>query len=135
MNRPKGVVLLFVLGLSGIIAVVIVTLLIHLRAQVSRQELWLDRIRAYYLCQTGLSVAMLDLSAGRVPTLIPGRSYVKHFTFYMGPRAYEVNYQITNQGGKRVFSVSVPSPCGLRYTYYLGAVGRRAFPIFIRGKL
>ncbi|MFH0913135.1 MAG: hypothetical protein V1884_02500 [Candidatus Omnitrophota bacterium] len=130
----KGVALIFTLGLMGLIVVIIATLLMHLKAQVSRQQLWMDRVKAHYLCQTGLSVAMLDLAAGKVPSLPSGQSYTRTFTFTMGARAYDVTYKITNDKGSRIFYATVPSPQGLNYTYYLKASGQRAFPAFIRGK-
>jgi len=134
MKNSRGVALIFALGLSGLVIVIITTLLIHLKSEVARQQLWLDRIKGHYLCQTGLSVAMLDLSLGKVPSLSGGQSYTKTFAFTMGSRTYNITYEITNERGRRVFRVTVPSPGGLDYTYSLGATGRRAFPVFIRGK-
>jgi len=134
MKNSKGLALIFTLGLMGLIIVIIATLLTHLKAQISRQQLWMDRVKAQYLCQTGLSVAMLDLAAGRVPSLSSGQTYTRTFTFTMGARAYDVTYKITNDSGKRIFYVTVPSPQGLDFTYSLRASGQRAFPAFIRGK-
>jgi len=135
MKGPRGIALIFTLGLIGLITVVIATLLLNLRFQIAREEVWLDRVKAYYLCQTGLSVAMLDLSAGRVPTLTAGHSYSKTFAFPMGPHTYNITYTISmGSNGTRTFRASVSSPLGLSHTYYLDSSGRRSWPLFIRGK-
>jgi hypothetical protein len=134
-SRARGVALIFTLGIILLVSVVIATLLLNLKFQIGRQEIWLDRVKAYYLCQTGLSVAMLDLSKGKVPTLPAGQSYSKTFSFPMGSKSYNITYTITMQSnGNRTFRASVLSPFGLGYTYRLDSRGRRPWPLFIRGK-
>jgi hypothetical protein len=134
MKPSKGAGLILALGAIGIISVVVATLLLSLSSRLRRVEIWMDRTKAYYLCQTGLSVAMLDLAAGRVPASIPAAGYSRTFSFPMGGRYYNVTYKITTETeGWRRIKASTSSPLGLGYAYYLESGGRRAFPIFIRG--
>lgn len=133
MKQSKGVGLILALGAIGIISVVVATLLLSLGGRVRRAETWLDRTKAYYLCETGLSVALLDLAAGSVPSPIPPGGHSRTFSFSMGGRSYNITYRITAEAeGRRRIRASVSSPLGLGYTYYLESGGRRAFPIFIR---
>lgn len=129
----KGVVLLMVMGLSLVLFVGITGLLFVLKANIRSREAFKERIEAYYLCETGAAVAILDIRAGHIGR---GRGQWTQRTFDYGVDniTYRIHYEIskTHAGFWQIVSSVGPSS-GFYRTYKLKVVGQRSVPIFIWG--
>jgi len=131
----KGIVLLLVIGLSLILFIATMGLLFVLRANTRNIESIRERIEAYYLCETGASVAILDIAAGRIGHG-SGQWTTRTFNYTMNNKTYPISYTVTKvreTGGQWQIISEVGSQAGFMHTYKLRVGGRRAFPIFIKG--
>jgi len=129
MHGPKGVILMLTIATLLFISLVTIPLLFILNSRVKQHDRGLDRSMAYYLCETGLSFALLDFSMGRVTLDVE-----KPYDFMMGGKTYPITYVVSKKLGVYSFTATVSSPNGLGCTYSLTMRGKRGFPIFIRGK-
>ncbi len=133
LRNKKGILILLVSALSIIICLGILILLFVLRANALNLEAFRERAIAYYLCETGASVAILDIGHGRVGSGA-GQSLTRTFNYAMGGKTFPINYEVskTADGQWQVISW-VDSSAGFSHRYKLRVGGMRAFPIFIRG--
>lgn len=129
-QREKGVVLLMVIGFSLVTFVGLMGLLFVLRANIRNLEAFSQRARAYYLCETGASVGILDIAKGNIGA--PPKWKSRTFPYTMGSRTYTVKYDIDKPDNVWMILATVGPPDFDR-TYHLRVGGRRAFPIFSRG--
>ncbi|MFA6583704.1 MAG: hypothetical protein WCS77_05345 [Elusimicrobiaceae bacterium] len=125
----KGYALVLVLGIVVIMASTVASIVILMRGRASDLENILDRTTAYYLCETGASVAVLDIAAGK----IKAGNTTRTFDFTIGDQSYKVRYVVKKVSGVWAIESSVASPLRLGATYTLKVGGQRAFPIFIKG--
>jgi hypothetical protein len=132
-EKEKGIVLLMVIGLVLVVFVGIIGLLFVLEARRRNLEAFKERARAYYLCELGASVAILDIGRGKIGSK-PDQWTERTFDYLIPEenRTYEINYAITRPAGQWQIISSVGPP-GFHRTYKLRVGGRRAFPYFIRG--
>lgn len=146
MTGRRGYALMMVLGMVVIMASTIACLNILTRGRVDDLHLTLDRTTAYYLCETGASVAMLDIGRGRVykNVSIPSmnisynafdNSVKRTFNFSIGSQVYPITYVVSKAGGDWNIKSTVSSPYGLGYIYQLEVGGKRAFPFFNASKM
>lgn len=131
-QNQKGMVLLMVAGLSLILFVGIIGLLFVLEANIRHIEAFRERAEAYYLCETGASVAILDIAQGKIGSG-PGQWTQRTFNYSVGDKIYPIQYKVTKSAGQWQIVSWVDSSVGFKRTYKLRMGGRRAFPIFIRG--
>lgn len=131
-QRQKGVVLLMVMGLSLVLFIGIAGLLFVLRANIRNIEAFKERARAFYLCETGASVAIMDIARGKIGTG-PGKWTERTFDYTMGDKTYPIYYKVTRSAGQWKIVSIVNASAGFNWTYKLRVGGQRAFPIFIRG--
>ncbi len=131
-QKQKGFVLLMVIGLSLAISIGIASLLFFLRSNVRNIEAFEERARAYYLCETGASLAILDIAHGKIGTG-EGQWTERTFNYSVGDKAYPIRYRVTKSAGQWMILAWVDASSGFSRTYKLRVGGRRAFPIFIRG--
>jgi hypothetical protein len=127
-----AITVVVVITLSLTLAVLLLYILVN--AKLDSILGYKDRVIAYYLCETGISVAMLDFGRGNIGK---GKNQwtERSFDFDIGKKKYAIHYKITRPSGSTNYKVtsSVKSPLGFKRSYYLTAAGPRAFPIFIRG--
>jgi hypothetical protein len=128
----KGIALLMVIGFSMVIFMTIIALLFTLRANMRNLASFKERAEAYYLCETGASVALLDISKGKVGAGA-GKGMQRAFDYDMGGKVYNITYVVTKKNGQWDIVSSVGPQAGFSKTYKLRIGGRRAFPWFIRG--
>ena len=128
----KGVALLLVIGFSIVIFMTIIALLFTLRANLRNLASFKERTEAYYLCETGASVALLDIAAGKIGMGV-GKWTQRSFDYAMGGGIYNITYVVTKKNGQWDIVSSVGPQSGFARTYKLRIGGRRAFPWFIRG--
>ncbi|MFA5090245.1 MAG: hypothetical protein WC510_04335 [Candidatus Omnitrophota bacterium] len=131
-GQRKGVVLLMVVTLSLIIFIWIMGLLFVLRSNVYNLVSFEERAKAYYLCETGVSVAILDIANGKIGTT-SGKWTERQFEYEMGGINYFINYKVRKQNGRWYIDTWVDQSSGFSREYTLAVGGQRAFPIFIRG--
>lgn len=131
-QREKGIILLMVSGLSLVIFVGIMGLLFVLGAHTRKAEAFKERAKAYYLCEVGASVAILDIANAKIGTG-PGRWTQRRFDYKIEDKTYQINYQVTKSRGRWQIVSWVDSSSGFNRTYKLRVGGQRAFPIFIWG--
>ena len=127
-----GYVLIFVLCVSVIILGIIAAVLVYTQGSFGDHRVTLDRQIAQYLCETGASVAILDMNAGHIGTK-SGQWMSRTFTFTVGSSNYASNYQAYNETGVWAIVSWVQSPLGLNTIYHTTIMGRMAFPIFVKG--
>ncbi|MDD2703226.1 MAG: hypothetical protein PHC33_04400 [Candidatus Omnitrophica bacterium] len=132
LKNNKGVLILLVSALSIIICLGIMILLFVLRSNALNMEAFRERAVAYYLCETGASVAILDIGKGRIGTGA-GQYTSRTFDYTMGSKTYPINYEVTKSAGQWQVISWVDSSAGFSHRYKLRVGGRRAFPFFIRG--
>lgn len=132
-SGEKGVVLVLVCGFILVVSIVLLGTYIHLRGRVHDVEIFTDRTKAYYLCETGASVAILDIGKGKIGTG-PGKWTERTFNFTVGEGIYPIHYEVDKVRGQWMIVSSVDSPLGLDIRYSLKVGGRRAFPIFIKAR-
>lgn len=119
--------MLLVICFSMVIFMSIIALLFTLRANLRNLASFKERTEAYYLCETGASVALILISNGKIK---PQDS----FDYKMGGKIYNISYEAKKSNGGLWDIVSSVGPAsGFSYTYKLRVGGRRAFPWFIRG--
>jgi hypothetical protein len=131
-SSQKGVALLLVIGFSMVIFMTIIALLFTLRANLRNLASFKERTEAYYLCEMGASVAILDINEGSIGKGV-GQWTQRSFDFGMGGIIYNITYVITKKDGLWDIVSSVGPTSGFSKTYKLRIGGRRAFPWFIRG--
>ena len=132
LRNKKGVLILLVSALSIIICLGILVILFVLRANALNLEAFRERAVAYYLCETGASVAILDIGKGRVGRGA-GQWTKRTFNYTMGGRTYPLNYEVTKVAGQWQIVSWVEPSAGFSHRYKLRVGGMRAFPLFIRG--
>ena len=132
LQNKKGVLILLVSALSIIICLGILIILFVLRANALNLEAFNERAVAYYLCETGASVAIVDQGKGRIGKG-PGQWTARAFNYEMGGKNYPLNYEVTKVSGTWQIVSWVGPAAGFSHTYKLRVGGKRAFPIFIRG--
>ena len=132
LRNNKGVLILLVSALSILICLGILILLFVLRANALNLDAFRERAIAYYLCETGASVAIVDIGKGRVGTGA-GQSPSRTFNYTMGSKTYAINYEVTKTGGQWQIISWVEPSAGFSHRYKLRVGGMRAFPFFIRG--
>jgi hypothetical protein len=131
-SSQKGIALLLVIGFSMVIFMSIIALLFTLRANLRNLASFKERTEAYYLCETGASVALLDIANGHIGDG-SGQWTQKSFDYDMGGKICNISYEVTKKNGVWDIVSSVGSASGFDKTYKLRIGGRRAFPWFIRG--
>ncbi|MFA5363120.1 MAG: hypothetical protein WC335_07790 [Candidatus Omnitrophota bacterium] len=132
LKDNRGVLILLVSALSIIICLGILILLFVLRANALNLEAFRERAIAYYLCETGASVAIVDIGKGRIGTGT-GQYTSRTFDYEMGRQTYPINYEVTKVAGQWQIISWVDSSAGFSHRYKLRVGGMRAFPFFIRG--
>jgi len=140
-NRIGSVAITAVLGITLTLTLAALLLYTLVSAKIDALHGYKDRFTAYYLCETGISVAMLDFAQGKIGKN-SGQWAERDFDYEVNGKKYKIHYKISRPSGAANYKVtssvykvtsSVKSPYGLNKTYYLTASGPRAFPIFIRG--
>ena len=133
-NRIGSVAITAVLGITVTLTLAVLLLYTLVNVKIDALHGYKDRFAAYYLCETGISVAMLDFAQGKIGKN-PGQWAERDFDYEVNGKKYKIHYKISRPSGAANYKVtsSVKSPYGLNKTYYLTASGPRAFPIFIRG--
>lgn len=128
----RGFAFMLSLGTLFLLSLTVIAMIIVLNYRVKQHEKGMDRIIAYYLCETAQTFAQCDfIIPGRFKTFPVTRSY----TVNARNTAYTVSYTVEKkQGGAYEIVSSVPSPLGLGCTYKLRMGAKRGFPYFIRGK-
>ncbi len=132
-QNKKGAALIMVAVLAMLFAITEATLFSIMKYRISNCETWLESSRAYYLLETGASIAIVDIGSGRIGNA-PGQWTERDVSIPLGGSEYSVNYKVTKEGGRWFVTTSVDSPLSLGRIYYLRLGGVRAFPYFIRGK-
>ncbi len=132
MLRNKGIALILVIGFSLVIFSTVIALLFILRANLRNLVSFKERAEAYYLCETGASIAILDIAAGRIGAG-SGQWTQRDISYPMGGRSYIIHYAVTTSGSQWNVVSSVGPSSGFYKTYNLRVGGRRSFPLFIRG--
>jgi hypothetical protein len=131
-KKQKGGILIFlVIAFFLIAAIGIGGLLFVLMTHLRTAEALKERTQAYYLCETGASVAILDIARGAIGTG-PGQRLTHTFDREMGGETYQVKYTVSKSAGMWNIVAEVGPPRFNR-TYKLRIGGMRSFPIFIRG--
>jgi len=125
----KGVALLMVVGLSLVLFIGLIGLFFVLTTNLRNLEALKERTEAYYLCETGASVAILDIAHGKIGSG-PNQWTTRTFNYRVGDKTYSIKYTITKTTG--VWQI-ISEVAGFNRPYKLTVVGIRAFPIFIRG--
>lgn len=132
-RRKKGLILLLVSGLSISVFAVMMLMLFIFNANLRQVTSFKERTKAYYLCETGASVAILDIANGKIGTG-QGQRTEWAFPFTIDGRSYPIHYKITKQSGQwHITSWIDKNESGFSRTYKLHVGGTRAFPFFIRG--
>jgi hypothetical protein len=110
----------------------IVGILFVLRANIRNSEAFKERAKAYYLCETGASIAILDIRNGRIGN--GSGQWTEHaYNYSMGGTTYSISYKVEKERGAWLITSWVGPASGFSRTYKLKVGGQRAFPIFIRG--
>jgi hypothetical protein len=129
--------LLLVFGMVILAGLVVTGLFSLLQSRTEDLRIALDRTQAQYLCETGVSVALIDFKAGKVNKYQPD-TMQKTFRFFVGSKPNDITYTMTENNGLWGITASVDSPSGLpsstgsglmRYSLTYG--GRRLFPMFL----
>ncbi|MBI3547987.1 MAG: hypothetical protein HY078_02935 [Elusimicrobia bacterium] len=128
----RGQSLVLVFGVIIVASSVLVGLYSMLKTRTDDLAAISDRIIAQYLCEAGISAALLDIKNGRVG-VDAGQWMARIFTFPVGARSYEIQYVVTKDQGNWDIVASVDSPTGQGLRYSLRVGGSRAYPIQILG--
>lgn len=119
-------------GLSLIIFIGMMGFLFILGAYTRKGEAFKERVKAYYLCETGASVAILDIAKGKIGSGA-GQWLQRNFNYNVEGGTYQINYKVSKQRGQWQIISWVGPSSGFSRTYRLRVGGQRSFPIFIRG--
>jgi hypothetical protein len=131
INNTKGAaVLVAVFALVMLLNMALLTLYVVTKARIDLTKDNLDTSLAYYLCETAVSVCMLDFAHGKIGNS-PGQWTERNFDYKIGSTVYPINYVIRRPHGGD-YQVTTSVNVGDK-SYSLTAGGARAFPIFIRG--
>ncbi|MDP8229802.1 MAG: hypothetical protein P9L93_01715 [Candidatus Gorgyraea atricola] len=135
LRNPKGsVAIMLVSSITIVLTLAVLYLYILINARIDSIHGYKDRFLAYYLCETGISIAMLDFGEGNIG---PSRRQwtERNLEFEIDGKPYAIYYNITKAPGSANYKIlsMVKSPFGLDRTYYMTASGPRAFPLYIRG--
>ncbi len=137
-DRQKGVALLVVSGIALVFFAAVMGLLFVLDANIRSLESVKEHTVAYYLCETGASKFITEISNGNIgygtnPTSGVKQWTQKTFDYVMGTKTYHIKYTVSKATGVWDIVSEVGQSSGFSRTYKLRVRGRRAFPIFIRG--
>jgi len=129
-NTKGAVVLVSIFAVMLFINLALLTLYAVTKARIDFTRSNIDKALAYYLCETGTSVAMLDFAHGKIGTS-QGQWTERAFDYIVGSKRYSINYKISRPSGGDYKVVTGVSIGGKNYSLVAG--GARAFPVFIRG--
>jgi hypothetical protein len=132
VRRNKGIAMVLVIGFSLVIFSTVMALLFILRANLRNLVAFKERAEAYYLCETGASIAILDIARGHIGSG-SGQWTERDISYSMGGQTYTIHYAVTTSAGQWSVVSSVGPSSGFYKTYNLRVGGRRSFPMFIRG--
>ncbi len=121
-----------VLFISLVLFIVIIGLLYILGANLRQLQAYDERTRAYYLCETAASVAILDIGQGKIGTGA-GQWTEKTINLVLDGQSYPVKYVVSRENQQWVIISKITAGAGFRQNYNSRVGGRRAFPIFIKG--
>lgn len=136
LRNPKGsVAIMLVSSITIILTLAVLYLYILINARIDAMHGYKDRFLAYYLCETGISIAMLDFGQGKIGNHPRRQWTARNLDFEIDGKDYAIYYNITKAEGSPNYKIlsMVKSPLGLDRTYYMTAAGPRAFPLYIRG--
>lgn len=142
MAKRKGIAFILVVALSITILIALSAMFFTLKANINNLKVVKERSIAYYLCETGASVAIRKIQIN--PNSIPNfacRNRVcsgsETFTFPVVGNNYNITYQATRtqEHGQYLWEIiSKVGPPQFSQIYKLRVTARRrAFPIFIKG--
>lgn len=143
-ERQKGIILFIVICVTLIIFAGIAGLLFVLDANYRGLRSIKERTQAFYLCEVGASVAIMDITNGCIGTAgntgpacriqDVSRWTSNEFDYPMGDRTHRIKYTVTKiDGAWQIVSEVGPSEIFHRvYKLRLGA--KMTFPLFIRGR-
>ena len=145
MKRKKGVILIYIAAALLFISFGVASMLTVLNTRIRQYIKSIDRSAAYYLCETGLSFALLDINMNRVGpgntgwvdcNMVPGEPCRRTYNFAWGGGTKDIYYRITKTAITNDYEVTayVDSPFGLGGGYTLEMRAIRGFPWFMRGK-
>jgi len=139
-TSQRGIVLFLVLGLSILLFIGLLGLFFLLTANIRNLEAFKERAEAYYVCETGASLAISQGVCGQAqtayPSLVTGTlPYSFDYTIedHTYTKSYTINYIAEWASGVCTVKSSVGPLSGFKRTYTLEVKGQRAFPIFTRG--
>jgi len=133
MHKKKGIALFLVLFTSLILFIVVIGLLYILGANLRQLETYDERTRAYYLCETAASVAILDIRNDKID-IGPGQSTERTVNVVLDGNTYPVQYTVSRDNqGEWVIISKITAGASFKRNYNSRVGGRRAFPIFIKG--
>ena len=146
MKRKKGVILIYIAAALLFISFGVASMLTVLNTRIRQYIKSIDRSAAYYLCETGLSFALLDINMNRVGpgntggadcNMVPGQPCRRTYNFAWGGGTIEIHYQVAKTlipTNDYEVTAYVASPFGLGGGYTLEMRAIRGFPWFMRGK-
>jgi len=141
-TSQRGIALFLVVGLSTLLFIGLLGLFFLLTANVRNLEAFKERAEAYYLCETGLSFALIQNAPAGTKRTFEYTMIAKdpdnqnttlaqkiyHITYYVGPCWMSDGTEVpSNQ-----IAASVGPP-DFKRTYTLFTGVERAFPFFTRG--
>ena len=133
-DKKGAIAIIFVTAVTLSLTLAVLLLYTLVNARIESIHGYRDRFLAYYLCETGISVATLDFANGKIGSS-EGRWTERDFDYRVGEKTYSVHYSISRPSGSADYNITaaVNSPLGLGRKYYLTASGPLKFPGFIRG--
>ena len=121
-----------VLFTSLVLFIVIIGLLYILGANLRQLQAYDERTRAYYLCETAASVAILDIANGKIG-YGAGQWTERTINLVLDGQSYPVKYTVSRENREWVVISHIASGTGFNQNYNSRVGGQRAFPIFIKG--
>jgi len=131
MHKEKGIALFLVLFVSLVLFIVIMGLVYVLGANLRQLDTYDERARAFYLCETAISIGTLDIANGKIGHLA-GQWTERTVNLVLDDKTYPIKYTVSRDEQRRWIIIARTAE-GFTRSYNLKGGGRRAFPIFIRG--
>ncbi len=130
--RKKGFILIVIAGFSLIVFAGIIAILYMYGGQIRHIGYYEERLKAYYLCEAGVSKAIYRIKKGeRISDSIDNP---EKFTFILGNESYVINYIGKGEASNLVIHSWVKMPSGKIYHLKVGGA-KQQWPVFIKGYL
>lgn len=110
----------------------IMALLFVLRANTNNMELFKERTKAYYLCETANALFLVDKVKARIGNN-PGQWWSREFDYTVADQTYRLRYDGSYDASTNRWRSVGSVISGFKRVYKVDSESMTGFPIFIRG--